>query len=254
MSKDIPPNGKSLTREEMLGRRRRQEYEDTKNELNEFSRRALSGLQYLPEEEGLEAALRRLERKAGFSSGRGRAFSLPRILSFAASIAVLLVAGYFLYTQPSGNEAVFARHFDYLPSATDAEGGDRNLPATRAGAEEAAEQRTKAMQAYEEGDYRQAKSLMEKYLSGNPADTEIQLYLGIVLLGEGRADLAITKLSAALEALPRPAYERPARWYLALAFLRDGQPEKAGALFAELSEGNDRYAAGARDALVVINP
>ena len=90
MKKDIPPNEKSLSRKEMLERHRRREYQDAKNELNEFSRRALSGLQYHPEEEPLEATLNRLDRRTAPAGGRN--FTIRHLLSIAAAAAVLLAA------------------------------------------------------------------------------------------------------------------------------------------------------------------
>lgn len=244
MKEDIPRNGRPLSRQEMLERHRRREYEDIKNELNEFSRRALAGLQYQPDEEPLESTLARLDRKLGASAGR--AFPFRQILSIAAAAILLLAAGYFIFFQEPTNVALFAQHFDYLPSAVKTEGGSRNLPDTYDGT---AGYRARAIQAYEAGNYQEAKAFMEKQLSENERDSEIRLYLGIVLLGEGKAEPAISHLQAALDNLPQPAYERPATWYLALAYLQNNQPEQARELFIQLQEGKDRYANGARAVL-----
>ncbi|MCB0579554.1 MAG: tetratricopeptide repeat protein [Phaeodactylibacter sp.] len=242
MKKDIPRNERPLSRKEMLERHRRQDYQDSGNELSEFSRRALAGLQYHPGDEPLEATLRRIDRKTGGAAGRS--FPIRQFLSIAAAAALLLIGGYFLIQQPPGHEALFARHFDYLPSAVETRGGARaDGPAAY---EETAGARDKAMQAYEAGEYQQARRLMEEYLSENKRDNEVRLYLGIVLLGEGDPAGAIDNLEAALANLPQPAYERPARWYLALAYLRNGQPEQARALLAALKNGNDRYATASR--------
>ena len=244
MKKEIPQNNRSLSREEMLDRHRRQEYQDTKNEFNEFSRRALAGLQYQPEAEALETTLNRLDRR--ITAAGGRLFPFRQILSIAAA-AALLVAGYFLLAQPPGNEALFAQHFDYLPSAVHTEGGDRGSGPSAY--EDDATARAKAMLAYEAGNYPLAENLMEKHLDQNERDSEIRLYLGIVLLGEGKAKRAASELEAARANLPQAAYERPAKWYLALAMLRRNQPEEARALFLELKEGKDRYAMGSRAVL-----
>ncbi|MCO6475186.1 MAG: tetratricopeptide repeat protein [Phaeodactylibacter sp.] len=244
MKEDIPRNGKTLSRKEMLERHRRREYEDTGKELNEFSRRALAGLQYHSEEEALESTLARLDRRLG--AAPGRPFRLRHILSMAAAAALLLAAGYFLFLRPPSNEALFAQHFDYLPSAVDTEGVDRNLPSAYS---ENASPRARAMRAYETGDHQRARKLMEEHLSENERDAEARLYLGIVLLGEGETEPAISNLEAALPNLPKPAYLRPASWYLGLAYLKNGQPEEARERFLQLRDGKDRYAKGARAVL-----
>ena len=244
MKKDIPPNERSLSRKEMLERHRRREYQDAKNELNEFSRRALSGLQYHPEEEPLEATLNRLDRRTAPAGGRN--FTIRHLLSIAAAAAVLLAAGYFVFFQPPGNEALFAEHFDYLPSAVNSRGEGQNTPSAY---EEGPGLRTKALKAYEAGQYELAQSLMEKHLAENSRDAEVRLYLGILLLGEGKAEPAAGHLEATLNNLPKPTYERPAKWYLALAMLRKGETEQAKALFLELENGRDRYAMSSRAVL-----
>ena len=247
MKKDRPRNERSLSRQEMLERHRRREYQDTKNELNEFSRRALAGLQYQPEAEGLGTTLKKLDRRLAAASGSGRSFPIRRFLSIAAAAAFLLVAGYFFLSQSSGNEALFAQHFDYLPSAVNTDSGGRN--AGPSAYEEATPSRAKAMQAYEAGNYQLARNLMEKYLAENNRDSEIRGYLGIVLLGEGNAEMASRELESALANLPQPAYERPLKWYLALALLQNGHTERARALFLELEDGKDRYATESRAVL-----
>ena len=239
MKKDIPQNKRSLSRREMLERHRRREYQDTGHELNEFSRRALSGLQYHPEKEPLDATLRRLDRRVAASARRP--FPIRRFLSIAAAALLLLATGYFLFLQPSGQQGLFAQHFDYLPSAVKIESGNRG-PSSY---EEGPALREKAMQAYEAGRFEQARELMEQHLSRYRRDTEIRFYLGIILLGEGETEAAIRNFEATLSGLPRPAYERPAKWYLALAFLQSGRDESAKGLFRELKNGSDRYATGA---------
>lgn len=249
MSKDIPPNGRPLSREEMLARHRRREYGDAKSEFNAFSRRALSGLQYHPDGEPLEATLRRLERRAGYPAAAPRRLSAFGLTGLAATFALFLAAGYFLFRQPAGSEEIFARHFSYLPGAVITDSGDRGADASRSSQEEPPDLRAAAMQAYEAENYEQAGGLMEKYLAGEPGDAEMQFYFSIVLLGEGKAAPAISRLEMVLSALPQAAYERPAKWYLALALIRDGRPEQAKGLLDELSRGKDRYATSSRAAL-----
>ena len=106
------------------------------------------------------------------------------------------------------------------------------------------------MKAYEAEQFQTAKTLMQQHLADYPRDTEIQLYLGIILLGEGQAEPAIQNLKAALAKLPKSRlYERPVKWYLALAYLQNGQEKEANELLLELKEGKDRYATGASSIL-----
>jgi tetratricopeptide (TPR) repeat protein len=83
-----------------------------------------------------------------------------------------------------------------------------------------------AMEPYGRGDYRAAVGALDEHLRRWPADGAARFYRGVALLLEGRAGEAIRSLEEAAELehqLPRGEVE----WYLALAFLRDGQRDRA---------------------------
>ncbi|MCB0553884.1 MAG: hypothetical protein KDD02_10060 [Phaeodactylibacter sp.] len=243
MIHDNTPKGKSVSREEMLIRHQRQEWRAEGAEWNEFSRRAVNGLQYHPSGEPLEETFRRIEKKILFRKQRGRRFSFRQGLSIAAGVAILVLAAYIAYLRFPTNEKLFTQNFEYLPSAVNEEGGVRKAGIGLTGL------RASAVKAYEAGAYSDAEALSRAYLENNPDDTEIQFYYGLLLLGKGDASGAIPYLVAVKQKPDPIAYERPATWYLALAYLKRGQSDTARRLFSELADGEDRYANQARSIL-----
>ncbi len=233
---------RSISREEMMARYRKQDLHASAEELNEFSRRALSGLQYMPEGQDLEDRLSRIDARIREKAGGNRRASLVQRMSIAAAAAVLLFAVYFAFFQPPDKEALFAHHFEYLPGSFQDRAGNEASSST----ERAAPLYQQAVQAYESENYKAALAFAEDYMEQAPGDTKLGLYYGILLLGEGKGETAIPYLKATAENPPSYAFERPARWYLGLAYLRTGREVEAERIFRELSGGTDRYATNAR--------
>lgn len=242
---------KSLSKEEMLVRYQRGDWHLDQKTYDDFSRRAMKGLKYHDSAEALPDTFRRLEQKMGLVASRPstRTLYLKPALAVAASVALLVMAGLFLWQPKDANERLFSAHFDYLPSAIRGEVGDtdvRNTPTSGSSDKTLKEQ---ALAAYGNKQYAEALVLMERYHSSYPEDTEMAFYQAILYLGQGQERQALTMLEGMADQLPRQEYQRAFDHYLALAYLKTGHMENAKALFRQLSAGKDRYARKAADIL-----
>lgn len=94
---------------------------------------------------------------------------------------------------------------------------------------------TAGAQAYERGDYRQAAQVWAALPSDHPRASQVRLYQGIARLAADQPDQA-EALLAALRDHPEPEVAQSARWYLALTYLRQGQPAAAQPLLADLAQ------------------
>jgi hypothetical protein len=236
----------SITREEMLERHRQQNWDASADEWNEFSRRALAGLAYHPKREALESRLQRTDERIAQRSAQRRYLRLRRIMSIAAAAAVLLIAAYFTYIQQPAAPDLFADNFEYIPTITHGEERARNIGVEQRAGTSLDNLRASLAEAYEAGRYEDAEYYARAFLEEAPEDHEMLLYYGIIALGKGDTRTAIRSL-AKLKQLPETgAFERPATWYLGLAYLEAGQIEAAKRLFTALQDGNDRYATQAK--------
>lgn len=88
-----------------------------------------------------------------------------------------------------------------------------------------------AQEAYNSGDYTEALPIFEKY----PNNTKVQL-------AKGNAEYNLKKIDAAVATFQKIASgnsedKYAANWYLALTYLKQGQPEKAKIALGEIKSG-----------------
>lgn len=146
---------------------------------------------------------------------------LRRWYAVAAAILLLIAAGSWWLTQSPAYDAneVFAEAF--TPYANDLSGRTMGDDTTTIGG-----QLGTALLAYDRRDYPAAVSAFEAHFlapstSIAPATApQIQLYYGISLLASGQTATALSVLDA-LRA--DTTYGAPAKWYHALALIREGQ-------------------------------
>ncbi|MEL6656979.1 MAG: hypothetical protein AAFY48_22715 [Bacteroidota bacterium] len=149
------------------------------------------------------------EIKAIYKNG-ARTRSLPgrTILAVAASVALLLVAGFLWQKNNYSNTALADQYSTPYPDRLTTMSGDAEA------------QLTEAMEAYNRGDYAAAIPLLEGLPDSLSTNGLTQLYLGIAQLKQGQAANAQTSL----EAIPLDsAYQEAANWYLVLSELAQGQ-------------------------------
>jgi tetratricopeptide (TPR) repeat protein len=168
-----------------------------------------------------------------------RVWSALPYLALAATIVV--VAGTTVYlTRPGGGEALFQQHFEPYPSTQ---------PVVRGGATDAA---SHALSLYESRDYRGALAAFEEALKGRPDDAATRFYAGLCQLAAGRSSDAISTLEETRK-LGAGEFERPAEWYLALAYLRSHNIGEARARLERIAAEGGFYADKARALLPALD-
>jgi tetratricopeptide (TPR) repeat protein len=176
---------------------------------------------------GFKRAIRRdvdRERKDHYARLEQQAARRPRavvplwLTGIAASL--VLGVGVYLLSADKHDKLFDAYYQPYMAGATE-RGGT------------ATEGKAQALQAYEEGDYERAAALLGACLRATPPDAECLFYAGLAALGRRRLPEAERYLLQVVS-LPPNDYAGRARWYLALAYLKDDQPQKAEPLLREL--------------------
>lgn len=126
--------------------------------------------------------------------------------SLAAVVLALLV--FFLWPSSSSDADLFNKHYQAFPNLI--------APADRSGAEK--ELLAQALQAYDREAYVEALRLFEQLPERNQNE---RLYLALSLLQTKRIAEAIPLLES-ISKDPEARYQEAAQWYLALAFLKQG--------------------------------
>lgn len=103
-----------------------------------------------------------------------------------------------------------------------------------------------AVHAYEAGQYQTAATSFEALRQMEPEHAGYQFYAAICRLENKEPDIAIQQLEAFLQG-PTNQYTETARWYLALAYLKTKQPEKAKTALQQLKESGGDYTDTAAD-------
>jgi hypothetical protein len=150
-------------------------------------------------------------------------------LAVAATVLLLLV---FFWPRQEKPEALFAEHFAPAPG----------LPTTLG--ETDALRQAEGMVAYKRGEYAQALEQWTPLLQNEAVSDTLRFFAGVAELGRGQAAAAEKQLKLLTQSVASP-YQAAARWYLALAYVRQGQWAAARVELRAL-EGNDTYRAQAK--------
>lgn len=105
-----------------------------------------------------------------------------------------------------------------------------------------------AMALYNRAEYAEALAIFTKISDSDPAYLSAQLYAGISYLSTGETQKAISALKA-FDKQPEHTFYIHSRWYLALAWLKSQELEKAEKLLKELNSVDGLYQARASDML-----
>lgn len=155
------------------------------------------------------------------SSSRRR---FPAWLAVAASVALLAVAGYFILNRGGMNASeLFLEHYD-LYEAPSAFRGDGNPALGEDSLKTVAY--TEAFAAYKKGDFELAIPQFEEILAVYPDEKMVHLYLGLSQLELGAVDESILEFSVLADGGYSP-FQQSARWYLALAYLKQDNDQAA---------------------------
>lgn len=176
------------------------------------------------------------------ASGSARVRPLGRWYAMAAAVLLLTVVGLWWTNQPTAFDAetIYAKTF--TPYANDLSGRTMGGDETDTTVNEALQ---RALLAYDRRDYAAAAAAFRAYRAAAPDETApatapnadaISLYQGISLLGANEAGAAATTLEPLTE---NATYGLPAKWYLALAYLRAERTEDSRKILEPLARRND---------------
>jgi len=201
--------------------------------LSEEERRALAF--DLGIKEGIESEIRKELREKVSSFERSavrKKRSNPVYIGIVASL--ILAASFALYLTRQ-EKSLFEDYYQVYP----------NYELTSLRGEEELTLRESAYQAYDRGDYELASTQFEKLDSVISADF---FFKGISHLELNEDMSAILSLQEVIKQ-GDSTYQSPARWYLALIYLRQDRFEQTIPLLKQLESGNSEYANSSRELL-----
>ena len=153
--------------------------------------------------------------EAELQGGEAQVRSLPvrRWWLVAASVLVLLLAGYWWLQRPTATQQLAEEYFEWLPRQEAMLG-----PAVDAAA---------GLLAYDRQEYEQAYPLLIQGVANGVLDSVNLLYAGVAALGVGEPEVATGVLQELLATGRYAMEEGELRYYLALAALQSGEREEA---------------------------
>ncbi len=213
------------------------------SDQDEFTKKALEGARQFGNPKRFEGILNRLdtqvEKRTGSQNRRLR--KLPQWIGIAATICLIALAGNW-WLKKDHRMAISA--FEPLPTAiakTDIQRSGLN----------SLDEIQEALLLYEQGDFENAIPLFEHALQSNNRDSSIlNLYYGISLLGNGNAGEAIEPLQrAGANKEKNVPLQRASSWYLALAYLANGNNEESLNILKTLKKENGDFQKDASELL-----
>lgn len=130
----------------------------------------------------------------------------------AAACISLLALGWWLYSPTQSSAELYTQYFEVYP----------DFVTSRAIEESGL---SKAIQYYNDEKYQLAANEFQVLYLGDSLKYDVSFYLGLSYLNTGSNTKAIKILNSVVENSDK--YQQQARWYLALAFLKNNQLDKA---------------------------
>lgn len=151
-----------------------------------------------------------------------------RLVAIAASVLLLVTMGttWFMSNQYS-NEGIASSNFVPYDAGVLLGENDDNAY-------------TQGVLAYQKKDFATAITAFEKVPTIDGLYAETQFYLGNAYLSQNEAEKAITAFEVAQNA-NLPQFQEPTEWYLALAYLRTGDEDKAKELLMAISNNANHF-------------
>ena len=178
-----------------------------------------------------ETVTDKVEDQTVTKEAKVRSISIFRRLAIAASFALLLTAGWFMFAQPNTPEQLFADNFTIHQDVLSVEIEDRLAETGFGTNKEALNKLQQGINSYTAGDYQQAINQFSTFQSaaGDDALADYARFYQAISLLETKD---ISKAQEILEKLiTKPSFPLidDANWYLALIYLK--QDNKQGATF-----------------------
>ncbi len=173
----------------------------------------------------------------GYQKNQGKN-RMRTFLAIAASIVVVLLAGYyFTGQQGSSAEKLYAANF--VPY--------EDMILTRGEPSATGSQLVDGMIAYNDGDYTIAAEHLEQFRITNPDNKAAALYLAISQTELGRYDAAERSFNIAME---DPNFRQQAQWYLSLMYIKNHKNAEALGQLQAIADNTDHYKSAAATELM----
>ena len=160
----------------------------------------------------------------------------------AAMVAILLlIGGYWIFIYQAGSvtsEELYAMNYEVYPIPSSL----RSDAADTLGVVE-----KRAIQAFNNKKYESAADDFEELIKLEPTNTALQFYLGLCRYEQMEFDSGIVIFDSLISS--RNPFQRQSKWYLALGYLAQGDPDRAKSLLEELSSSKGKYRSEAEQIL-----
>ena len=153
---------------------------------------------------------------------------LTRVITVAATIAVLWITGYMVFKKEAPGEKIYRTYYEPFTHSS-AFNGLYN-----------SQDHAQAIKLYENGDYSEALLMFEQAIVDNPSNLALQFYYAMCHLELGNTGFAIADFQQ-LANSDDPGFSAPSTWYLGLAYVKAGQKQKAGEVFEAISTSHHPY-------------
>lgn len=205
---------------------------------DKFTQQSLEGYEYLPEGISAQDLLTRIDQKIDSqtkSSHRSIRRQLPRLMSLAAAVLVLVVAGIWFLQDSSPTDSstdLFSQYYTPLAVAIPNQGIDRGEPQEYS---YALSPITEALHQYEQGNFKAANVVFESIPMEQKSEAT-NFYHSLSLLSAGEVASAIHLLEKLDTTAEDIRYIENIKWYLALAYVKVDQQQKALPYLEDLQE------------------
>lgn len=161
-------------------------------------------------------------------------FNIRRVMMVAASILLIVfMAQYWFSNNSMTNQQLFANHFEPYQMILNQR--------TQAPADPAVgENINEAVTAYLNKDYEAASTAFQQLENNSPDAIAFRFYSAISELALGHSNKTITELEEILKDAP-PILIEQCNWYLALAYLQEGNRGKAKSILEGIKSGGYQY-------------
>lgn len=205
---------------------------------DKFTQQSLEGYEYLPPgisaEDLLASIDQKIDRKTGSSQISIRR-QLPQLMRLAAAVLVLVAAGIWLLRDSSPADSstdLFSQYYTPLAVAIPNQGIDRGATQEYSYALSPV---TEALNRYEQGDFK-AANVSFASIPAEQKSEAANFYHSLSLLSAGEIAAAIDLLEKLDSTAADIRYVENIKWYLALAYVKVDQQQKAVPYLKALQE------------------
>lgn len=195
------------------------------------------------EEIQLENTLQEVVEQEG--GGTVRFFARFPVMRYAAAAAIALLIAISIWWSVSSvltsdsPQELFAENYEFYPGPASLRGSEDPIPYNPT---------EQAFLAYQQHDFQAAKEQFSELLAEDPTNTELIFFQALCNLELDNTNQARTGFGQVIDQ-GNNFYLMQSRWYLALAWLKEGNSEEATTILSELSQEKGKYARSAEKLL-----